>query len=507
MRIVITGGAGSSGASSPLRCSTRGTLTDAHGRERAIERIVLLDVAPAADLGDARVTSLAGDLADPTLIDRAFTGDTDSVFHLAAVVSGEAEANFDLGWRVNVDATRALLERCRTLRARRRKFVFTSSLAVFGGALPDLVPDDAGAHAAVVLRRAEGGRRAPRPRLRAQGLHRRAQPAAADGHRAPRQAEQGRVVVRERHHPRAAGRRRGDLPGRRRRRGCGCMSPRAVIENLIVGHEAPASAFPHVARSTCRASRSPSARWSTRCGASPATRSPIASCSGTDPGDRPHRARRGRATSTPKRRPLARHARRRRLRGDRPRSTSTTTCRARSRRRAMPPRWAPTTPAAASIRSRSARSSRATWCRSPASSSLDWSAANVLLLYFVDTMLSIGVIFAGLMSCASCRGSVEDRWASRAQRRSRATSRAPLFIVAFIAVPLGMPLVSSALWRAGTTSGPSSRDPALRRRARRMAGRRGRLVVRGALARAARPHARKSCASSAGSRSCSCAGS
>ena len=70
------------------------------------------------------------------------TADTDSVFHLAAVVSGQAEADFDIGMRVNLDATRLLLERCRRLAAP-PKFVFTSSLAVFGGPLPDPVPDDA----------------------------------------------------------------------------------------------------------------------------------------------------------------------------------------------------------------------------------------------------------------------------------------------------------------------------------------------------------------------------
>ena len=68
--------------------------------------------------------------------------DTDTVFHLAAVVSGQAEAEFDVGMRVNLDATRALLERCRKL-ASPPKFVFTSSLAVFGGPVPDPVPDDA----------------------------------------------------------------------------------------------------------------------------------------------------------------------------------------------------------------------------------------------------------------------------------------------------------------------------------------------------------------------------
>jgi nucleoside-diphosphate-sugar epimerase len=70
------------------------------------------------------------------------TADTDSIFHLAAVVSGQAEAEFDTGMRVNLDATRALLERCRKL-SKPPRFVFTSSLAVFGGKLPDPVPDDA----------------------------------------------------------------------------------------------------------------------------------------------------------------------------------------------------------------------------------------------------------------------------------------------------------------------------------------------------------------------------
>ena len=70
------------------------------------------------------------------------TPDTDSVFHLAAVVSGQAEADFDIGMRVNLDATRQLLDRCRALPAP-PKFVFASSIAVFGGRLADPVPDDA----------------------------------------------------------------------------------------------------------------------------------------------------------------------------------------------------------------------------------------------------------------------------------------------------------------------------------------------------------------------------
>src|SRR5437870_4372001 len=141
MRIVITGGAGFLGSRLARGILARGRLTDARGNIRDVKELVLLDVVPAT-LSDARVRAVTGDLADPALIEQVVTSDTDSVFHLAAVVSGQAEAEFDVGMRVNLDATRALLERCRRL-ARPPKVVFTSSLAVFGGPLPVPVPDDA----------------------------------------------------------------------------------------------------------------------------------------------------------------------------------------------------------------------------------------------------------------------------------------------------------------------------------------------------------------------------
>jgi nucleoside-diphosphate-sugar epimerase len=141
MRIVITGGAGFLGSRLARAILARGALADARGETREVHELVLLDVA-AARLDDPRVRAVTGDLADSALIERAVTRGTDAIFHLAAVVSGQAEAEFDVGMRVNVDATRALLERCRKL-AQPPKFVFTSSLAVFGGTLPDPVPDDA----------------------------------------------------------------------------------------------------------------------------------------------------------------------------------------------------------------------------------------------------------------------------------------------------------------------------------------------------------------------------
>jgi len=141
MRIVITGGAGFLGTRLARKLLERGSLVDAAGTSRPLRQLVLLDITAAA-VDDPRVTAVAGDLADPAVIGRVVTADTDSIFHLAAVVSGQAEAEFDTGMRVNLDATRALLERCRKLN-KPPTFVFTSSLAVFGGKLPDPVPDDA----------------------------------------------------------------------------------------------------------------------------------------------------------------------------------------------------------------------------------------------------------------------------------------------------------------------------------------------------------------------------
>lgn len=139
MHVVITGGAGFLGSKLAAALLARGTLTDPKGHARAVERVTLVDVGPAR-LTDPRIRSMTGDIADPALIERALADGADSIFHLAAVVSGEAESNFDLGWGVNVDAMRALLERCRTL-ATPPRFVYTSSCAVFGGPLPDPVLD------------------------------------------------------------------------------------------------------------------------------------------------------------------------------------------------------------------------------------------------------------------------------------------------------------------------------------------------------------------------------
>jgi nucleoside-diphosphate-sugar epimerase len=89
---------------------------------------------------EGKFRCVSGDVASEEVIGMALGADTDSVFHLAAVVSGGAEADFDLGYRVNLDGTRALLEACRKL-SKPPKVVYASSVAAFGGVLPDVLDD------------------------------------------------------------------------------------------------------------------------------------------------------------------------------------------------------------------------------------------------------------------------------------------------------------------------------------------------------------------------------
>ncbi len=140
MNVLITGAAGFLGQRLARQLLAQGHLMDQAGRVCEIERMTLVDIAPAPDPGDSRVHIVRGDLGDDAFLRTLIDTRTQSIFHLAAVVSGQAEAEFDLGMRVNLDATRALLETCRGL-GHAPKVVLTSSVAVYGGDLPDLVLD------------------------------------------------------------------------------------------------------------------------------------------------------------------------------------------------------------------------------------------------------------------------------------------------------------------------------------------------------------------------------
>jgi nucleoside-diphosphate-sugar epimerase len=241
MRIVITGGAGFLGMRLARAILARGALTDTDGNARPVREVVLLDIAPARDIGDARLSAAAGDLADPALVERTLGNSTNAIFHLAAVVSGQAEAEFDVGMRVNLDATRVLLECCRRL-ASPPKFVFASSLAVFGGTLSDPVEDDAPLmpQSSYGTQKAIGellvydmtrkgfidGRslRLPTVTVRPGKPNKAASSFASGIVREPLSAVDAICPV---------------APETR----MWVSSPGAVIANLIIGHEAPASAF------------------------------------------------------------------------------------------------------------------------------------------------------------------------------------------------------------------------------------------------------------------------
>src|SRR5258708_10246117 len=137
MRIVITGGCGFLGRRVALKLLAEGSPLG------PVDELVLFDNAPSALPlpDDKRLTLITGDIADRQTVGSIIAPGTDAVFHLAAIVSGQAEADTDLGYRVNLDGTRAVLDACRALRSAPR-LVFASSLAVYGGVLPSSVGDD-----------------------------------------------------------------------------------------------------------------------------------------------------------------------------------------------------------------------------------------------------------------------------------------------------------------------------------------------------------------------------
>lgn len=137
MRILILGGAGMLGRKLAERLAAAASLGG-----RAITGLHLHDIVePAAIAAPFPVTTAVGDLAVSGVAEAAIAGRPDLVFHLAAIVSGEAEADFDKGYRVNLHGTLNLFEAIRHAGFRPR-LVFSSSIGVFRGPFPETITDD-----------------------------------------------------------------------------------------------------------------------------------------------------------------------------------------------------------------------------------------------------------------------------------------------------------------------------------------------------------------------------
>ena len=144
MKVLVTGAAGMIGRKLCERLARDGAIGDA-----PITSLVALDVVAPTSLGETpfAVTADAADIADETLAPRVIADRPDVIFHLAAIVSGEAELDFDKGYAINLDGTRHLfdavrLENLASEGAYKPRLVFASSAAVYGAPFPPVIEDD-----------------------------------------------------------------------------------------------------------------------------------------------------------------------------------------------------------------------------------------------------------------------------------------------------------------------------------------------------------------------------
>jgi len=117
-------------------------LTERLAKDGGLDELLLHDVvAPIPPAAPFKIRSVVSDLSTPGEAEKLVAGKPDLIFHLAAIVSGEAEADFDKGYRINLDGTRLLFEAIRKANYKPR-VVFTSSIAVFGSPFPDAIGDE-----------------------------------------------------------------------------------------------------------------------------------------------------------------------------------------------------------------------------------------------------------------------------------------------------------------------------------------------------------------------------
>ncbi len=143
MDVLVTGGSGFIGKRVVIKLLERGTVTTHDDDTANIDTLIVVDVVPPADpfAGDPRVRFVQADFARSNTFAPLITPKVGVVFHLGAAVSGECEQDFDLGLQVNLMSTYRLLEACRH-HAEQPRLVFTSSVAAYGGELPDVIGDD-----------------------------------------------------------------------------------------------------------------------------------------------------------------------------------------------------------------------------------------------------------------------------------------------------------------------------------------------------------------------------
>lgn len=140
MRVLITGADGFIGSNLTRKLLSAPRLADPQGIPHAIDRILLVD-SHLPLCADEKVEQIQGDISDDSVLRRIADWRPDSVFHLAAILTSAAEKAPASALHVNVVALARLIEMTAS-RASQPKFIFPSSIAVFGGALPELVDDD-----------------------------------------------------------------------------------------------------------------------------------------------------------------------------------------------------------------------------------------------------------------------------------------------------------------------------------------------------------------------------